>query len=214
MTSLSQFKKVLILSPHTDDGEFGCGATIAKLLQQKNEVHYVAFSSADESVPKNFPHDILRHEVLKATAELGIPQHNVEVLNFPVRHFNDHRQDILEYLVKINREMKPDLIFMPSRHDFHQDHAVISQEAIRAFKCRTILGYELIWNNLKFDNQCFVHINQEQLSSKINAVNCYESQKHKHYSQEDLIRSLARVRGVQVAVNYAELFEVIRWVVY
>lgn len=214
MTSLNQFKKVIILSPHTDDGEFGCGATIAKLLQQKSEVHYIAFSSADESVPENFSSDILRREVFRATSVLGIHQNNVNVLNFPVRRFNDFRQDILEYLVKISRDMQPDLVFMPSTYDCHQDHVVITQEAIRAFKNKTILGYEIIWNNFKFDNQCFVHISQEQLSLKINAVSCYESQKHRHYAQDDLIRSLARVRGAQVAGNYAELFEVIRWVVY
>ena len=202
-----------MLAPHTDDGEFGCGATLAKLMGQGSEVHYVAFSSAEESVTKDFASDVLRHEVLKATAELGIVSDNLTLLNYPVRRFNEHRQDILEYLVKTNREMEPDLIFMPNTGDFHQDHAVISQEAIRAFKNKTILGYEIIWNNLKTDNQCFMHVSPEQLDAKVCAIQCYQSQAHRHYMQADLIRGLARVRGAQVAGKYAELFEVIRWVI-
>lgn len=207
------YKKILILSPHTDDGEFGCGATIAKWLEQGSEVHYVAFSSADESVPKDFPPDVLRREVLQATAELGIDSRNTRVLDYPVRRFNEHRQNILEDLVRINREIQPDLVFVPGTNDCHQDHAVISQEAVRAFKNRTMLGYELVWNNLKFENLCFVHINSKQLDTKICAIHCYQSQQHRHYVKEDFIRSLARVRGAQVAGEYAESFEVIRWII-
>lgn len=207
------FKTVLVLSPHTDDGEFGCGATLTKLLAQGSDVHYVAFSSADEAVLKEFPRDILRHEVLNATAELGICSQNIRVLEYPVRRFNEYRQAILDDLVKLNREINPDLIFIPSSHDCHQDHEVINHEAKRAFKNKTMLGYEIIWNNFKFENQCVVHITQEQLDTKIGAINCYQSQRHRHYMNDDLVRSLARVRGAQVAGKYAELFEVIRWVI-
>lgn len=210
---LDAFKKILILSPHTDDGEFGCGGTIAKLLELGSDVHYVAFSSAAESVLSKFPSDILQQEVLQATGELGIPEKNLNILDYPVRRFHEHRQDILEYLVKINRELKPDLVFCPSHYDCHQDHAVIYQEAIRAFKNTTMLGYEIIWNNLKFDNQCFIHINQQQLDTKLCAIHCYESQKHRHYLKEDFILGLARVRGTQIGAEYAELFEVIRWII-
>ncbi len=213
LKQFNQFCKILVAAPHTDDGEFGCGATLAKFISQGSEVHYVAFSSAEESVPKEYPRDILRHEVISATSKLGIDRNNVRVLNYPVRRFSEYRQDILEDLVLLNNELKPDLIFIPSTHDIHQDHAVISQEVIRAFKNRTILGYEIVWNNLKFENQCIIHVTLDQLESKIAAMNCYESQKHRHYMKEEFIQSLARVRGAQVAGTYAELFEVIRWVI-
>ena len=31
---MRDFKSVLVLAPHTDDGEFGCGGTIAKLVDE------------------------------------------------------------------------------------------------------------------------------------------------------------------------------------
>ena len=51
--------RVLVLAPHTDDGEFGCGGTIAKFIEEKTEVYYVAFSTAEKSVPKELPKNIL-----------------------------------------------------------------------------------------------------------------------------------------------------------
>lgn len=212
-SSLDCFKKVIVLAPHTDDGEFGCGACLARLRKVGAEVHYIAFSTADESVTEGFPSDVLNHEVKKATDVLGIDPQRLHILNFPVRRFNEHRQDILEYMVKMSRSLKPDLVFMPSLNDIHQDHAVISQEAVRAFKNTTILGYEILWNNLKRSNQCYVSISPDDLKEKIAAISCYESQKHRHYMNEDCITSLARVRGAQIADKYAELYEVVRWVI-
>ena len=51
------FKKVLILAPHTDDGEFGCGGTITKLISEGADVYYAAFSAAEQSVLPKFPKD-------------------------------------------------------------------------------------------------------------------------------------------------------------
>lgn len=130
--------KALILAPHTDDGELGCGAVISNFIRKGIEVHYVAFSICEESVSQRFPKDILAHEVRNATRSLGIPEENMHILGFKVRNFFKSRQDILEELVKFSKEIDPDLIFSPSIHDVHQDHQVIAQESIRCFKYKTI----------------------------------------------------------------------------
>ena len=52
---ISAGRSVLVLAPHTDDGEFGCGGTIARLVDAGAEVRYVAFSSASRSLPAGFP---------------------------------------------------------------------------------------------------------------------------------------------------------------
>jgi len=41
-----QFRNVLVLAPHTDDGEFGCGGTMARLIESGAAVTYAAFSTA------------------------------------------------------------------------------------------------------------------------------------------------------------------------
>jgi len=58
---------IMVLSPHTDDGEIGAGGTIARFVEEKKEIYYVAFSSCEASVPKGFPEDILKIECKKAT---------------------------------------------------------------------------------------------------------------------------------------------------
>jgi LmbE family N-acetylglucosaminyl deacetylase len=55
------------LAPHTDDGELGAGGFISKLVDEGAEVFYMAFSTAEESVPEGFPKDILKTEVKAAT---------------------------------------------------------------------------------------------------------------------------------------------------
>ena len=67
------WERVLVLAPHTDDGEFGCGGTIARLLDGGADVRYVAFSIATKSLPEGFPPDTLAKEVRAATAAIGIP---------------------------------------------------------------------------------------------------------------------------------------------
>jgi LmbE family N-acetylglucosaminyl deacetylase len=60
------FKNVLVLAPHTDDGELGAGGFIAKLIEQGAKVTYVAFSTAEESGPDHLPKDILESSNSKA----------------------------------------------------------------------------------------------------------------------------------------------------
>ena len=210
---LDSFEKILILAPHTDDGELGCGGTINKLISLGKEVHYIAFSTCEDSVPEGLPKDILKTEVKAATARLGIPPENLHILNYRVRHFPAHRQEILEDMVRLNREMKPDLVFCPSAFDIHQDHQTICNEAKRAFKNTTLLGYEFIWNNYQFATQCFIELSEDDIRKKVEAMQCYESQSKRLYAKDKLIRGVANYRGLQVQVEYAEAFEVIRWLI-
>ena len=102
------------------------------------------------------------------------------------------------------------MVFIPSLHHIHQDHSTIAQEGLWAFKNTTILGYELIWNNLSFDTQCFVRLSQENIDVKIRALKEYHSQGKRNYLSEEFVYSLARARGVQVGCEFAEAFEVVR----
>lgn len=206
------FKNILVLAPHTDDGELGAGGTIARLIDEGAKVTYVAFSTAEESVPEHLPKDILKTEVKAATKKLGIGEDRLIIFGYQVRKLNYARQEILESLINIRRENVYDLVLVPSLKDIHQDHKTIAEEGVRAFKNTTILGYELIWNNLSFDTTCFIKLTASQVENKVAALSCYESQSERVYMQRDFIFSLAKTRGVQIGAELAESFEVIRWV--
>ena len=98
------WKRALVLAPHTDDGEFGCGGTMARLVEEGAEVRYVAFSIATKSLPDGFAPDTLAREVREATTELGIPESQLTVHDFDVRTFPARRQDILELLIALWEE--------------------------------------------------------------------------------------------------------------
>lgn len=203
-------KKVLVLAPHTDDGEFGCGGTIAKHIENQDEVWYIAFSTCKESLPEGYTVETITSELYEATNKLGINKDNVIVLDYPVRRFAEHRQDILEDLIKYRKQIVPDIVYSPSIHDTHQDHNVIAEETRRAFKNVCIYAYEAPWNNFTFNNQRFNILDASHVEKKLQAVQCYKSQNGRAYSSDEFIKGQAKYHGVQVSKDYAEVFEVVR----
>ncbi len=210
MLDSMQGKRVLVLAPHTDDGELGCGGTIAKLCAQGAEVYYMVFSICTRSLPAGLAPDTLAKEVARATTILGIPESRLILFDYDVRTFKNFRQEILEDMVKFRNTFAPQLVFLPSPTDIHQDHEVISQEGIRAFKSVNVLGYEMPWNNLSFNTRCFFRLDEAHIDTKVRALGEYASQRHRDYFNETFIRSLAYTRGVQIGHTYAEAFEVVR----
>ena len=207
---LEKFNKILCLAPHPDDIELGCGGTVSKLTELGKEVFYCAFSLCEKSIPKGFSNDILKEELKNSCRKLGIRDTNVYQYMFEVREYKRDRQLILEELVKLKNEIKPDLVFLPMPNDVHQDHCTISEEGMRAFKKSTILAYEVPWNNFSLENNLFVELTEEQLQKKIEALKAYESQYFRSYANEEFVKSLAVVRGVQGKSKYAETFNIIR----
>ena len=207
---IEAWRRVLVLAPHTDDGEFGCGGTMARLVEAGVEVHYHAFSIATRSLPPGFAPDTLAREVREATGELGIPESHLAVHDFDVRTFPERRQDILELLVALWEEWQPEVVFQPSLHDIHQDHRTVAEEGLRAFKRTTILGYEIPWNNFEFEYQWYAALEQRHIERKIAALERYASQQHRRYANAEYVRNLARMHGVNVNREFAEVFQVYR----
>ena len=207
---MNGWQRALVLAPHTDDGEFGCGGAMARLVEEGADVRYVAFSIATRSLPEGFPPDTLAREVREATTELGIPAESLTVHDFDVRTFPEHRQEILELLIQLWNDWEPDVVFQPSLHDIHQDHQTIAAEGLRAFKRTTILGYEIPWNNLDFAYQAYVALEQRHVERKEAALAKYASQQHRRYANREYIWNLARTHGINVNREYAEVFQVYR----
>ena len=206
------FDRVLVLAPHTDDAELGCGGTIARLVEEGSEVHVAAFSTAEESLPPGMPTDTLRNEFLHAMPILGVPMENLYVYGFPVRKLSYHRQEVLEELVNLRNKIHPDLVLLPSGNDLHQDHQVVHAEGLRAFKDLSVLGFELPWNHISFSAQAFFRLEVRHIEKKWEALTYYQSQIdiERSYFSKEFMLGLARLRGTQVKHPLAEAFEVLR----
>lgn len=209
---LNGTRRVLVLSPHTDDAELGAGGTIARLLGCGAEVTVATFSLAKESLPPGSAPDRLRGEFMAAMCKLGIEPQRSHVYDYPVRRFSEHRQELLDQMVELRRRFRPDIVFVTSSTDVHQDHMVLHNEAVRTFKDNTLWGYELPWNSLSFTAQAFVTLKGEHLERKWAALQAYKSQieLRRPYFSKEFVEGLARVRGMQVRAEFAEAFEVVR----
>ncbi len=209
---ISNVERVLVLAPHPDDGEFGSGATLHQMAKNGAEIHYVAFSPCIRSLPEGSADDRLHQELKEAAKRIGIVSNNIHMLEYPVREFSAYRQAILEQMIVLRNRFTPQLVFLPNSTDIHQDHQVIHQEGLRAFKHCSILGYELPWNNLDCKTNFHVKVKKSDMEAKFEALSCYASQKGRNYLSKGFIEGLARVRGTQINVKYAEAFECVRWI--
>lgn len=201
---------VLVLCAHPDD-EIGCGAFLSKLIENGQPVHYAYFSDCAEStVSLGFPPADLIEECHASCEKLGIAKSAIRGFDIPVRHFPQHRQKILEQLIVLRREIEPQLVLVASRDDIHQDHATLTNEAIRAFKHSNIVGYEFPWNHMHSRLDMLVKVEKRHVDAKIQAWECYKSQASRSYHGKEVLVSLARVRGVQANSEFAESYEAIR----
>jgi len=201
-----------MLAPHTDDVEMGCGGTMARFLEEGREIYIAVFSDAEKSVPKGFPKTALRDEFHRAMSLLGIKNDRLSVFNYEVRTLSYHRQEVLDELISLRKSINPDMVFLPSGEDLHQDHQTVFNEGLRAFKEITLWGYELPWNTITFPTRGFVTLEERHIRKKWQVLQAYKTQfaMKRPYFTQDFVKGLAKVRGIQVKANYAEAFDTIR----
>ena len=189
---------VLVLSPHTDDGELGCGGLLSRFGGR-----IVVFSYCNDGK--------LLQEFRASCNILGVIGNFYN--SFKLRNFYKDRQEILDEMIVLNKEHHPKTVICPSLNDIHQDHRVIAEEALRAFKNCNLISYELPWNNLNFDAEMFVTLDDENILEKINALGCYKSQSNRPYMDDNYIGGQARYHGVRCGAKWAEAYEVVRWII-
>lgn len=191
--------KVLVLSPHPDDGLLGCGGTINRFIEEGKEVWYVIFSWMNQGF--DMP------EIMDSLLSLGIDRKRIIIWDYPVRQFFEKRQEILEDLVKLRSDLEPELILCHSSDDRHQDHEVLRKEAFRAFKEHSIWGYELPWNTRNFRVDIFIPLFRRNIEKKIKALRSIPSQAKKRYYDPKRREANAMAMGEKINQDFAEVFE-------
>ena len=198
-------KHVLFLGAHPDDIELGCGALLHHIARD-TEVLCVTLSDNQ----KNPDLTNVKDEHYRAMAVLGIPQDKIMLGPFTTRVFPDARQEILEFLLKLRRDFQPDLIFVHSKHDLHQDHNVITEEALRAYRGIAVLGFDVVRSSYGFFPHFIVEVSEEDVQKKIEALSQYETYRDRYYFNGELTRSIMVRHGALAECPFAEGFDILR----
>ena len=198
-------KRVLFLGAHPDDIEIGCGALVHNIVK-KTEILCVTLSDNQ----KNPDLKKVKSEHFRSMEVLGVPEEQIRMGPFSTRVFPDSRQDILEYFLKLRKDFQPDLIFTHSKQDVHQDHNTMTEEALRAFRGITVLGFDVVRSSYGFFPHFLVEVTEEDVNKKIEALSQYETYKDRYYFNSDLTRSIMIRHGALAECPFAEGFDILR----
>ena len=198
-------KRVLFLGAHPDDIEIGCGALIHNIVQ-KTDILCVTLSDNQ----KNPDLKRVRDEHFASMKALGVSGEKIIFGPFVTRVFPDSRQDILEYFLKLRADFKPDLIFTHSKQDVHQDHNTMTDEALRAFRGITVLGFDVVRSSYGFFPHFLVEVTEEDVNKKIEALSKYDTYRDRYYFNSELTRSIMVRHGALAERPFAEGFDILR----
>ncbi len=198
-------KKVLFIGAHPDDIELGAGALIHNILPIC-DVTCVTLSDNQ----KNPDLQNVLGEHYNSMAALGVPRENVIVEKFQTRLMPEHRQEILEYFLKLRKEIQPDIIFTHTEKDIHQDHNAMTREALRAYRGITVLGFDVVRSSHGFFPNFFVEVNEADVEAKLNALSQYKTYQDRYYFESALLRATMVRHGALAEKPFAEGFDIMR----
>jgi LmbE family N-acetylglucosaminyl deacetylase len=196
-----QVERVLAIGCHADDIEIGCGGTVLALTRSRPAVHVTWVVLAAPGA---------RAEEARKSADAFLAdtsQTDIRVLEL--------RESFLPYIggevkeaFETLKEVEPNLILTHTRHDLHQDHRLACELTWNTFRDHLIFEYEIP----KYDGDIgvpnvFVPLADEVVDAKVELISRhFPSQTGKHWFDEELLRSLMRLRGMECASRYAEAF--------
>ncbi len=198
-------KRVLFLGAHPDDIELGCGALLHHIANQTDVLCMTLSDNQKNPSLKNVVKEL--HESM---AVLGVPKEKVIVQEFITRKFPDMRQEILEYLLELRRDFKPEIVFTHTRQDIHQDHNVVTEEALRAYRGITVLGYDVVRSSYGFFPHFLVKVTEEDVEKKLEALSKYGTYHDKYYFDPALLRATMIRHGALAEHPFAEGFDILR----
>ena len=198
-------KRVCFFGAHPDDIEIGCGALISHISDQ-TDLRVVTLSD-------NKKNPLLTNVVdehYRSMKILGVPEEKIIVGNFETRRFPQFRQEILAFILEIRNSFNPDMVFLHTKSDLHQDHATVTEEGLRAFRGTTVLGYDVIRSSYGFFPHFLVEVNEMDVQKKIQALAEYHTYDDKYYFDPDLTRSILVKNGALAERKFAEGFDILR----
>ena len=198
-------KRICFIGAHPDDIEIGAGALISHIV---NKAEVICVTLSDNQNNPDLKNVV--NELYCSMSVLGVPKNRVIVEQFETRRFPHARQEILEYMFQLNRSHKPDIVFVHTKADIHQDHITVTEEALRAFRGTTVLGFDVLRSTYGFFPNFLVEVDKVDVERKIQALSEYKTYADKYYLDQEITRSTLIRHGALAERDYAEGFDTLR----
>jgi len=198
-------RRIFFIGAHPDDIELGCGALISN-INNTAEVFCITLSNNQNNSALNN----LIDEHYQSMAILGVKKENLIIGKFETRRFMHSRQEILEYLIELKNSFNPDIVFVHSNVDLHQDHSVVTQETMRAFRGSSIFGFDVIRSSHGFFPSFLVEVTESDVEKKLSALAAYKTYADKYYFRPELTRAILIRNGSIAERRFAEGFDIQR----
>jgi LmbE family N-acetylglucosaminyl deacetylase len=214
MKNMANKKKVLVLSPHTDDAEYGCGGAVNRHILNGDEVKWITFVRNGYKVPDGWYEDTLARECECSVKLLGVKDHII--LDFELRQLEYNLEDVAEFIYDTIQLFQPDVIYTPFGNCRHPDHNAIHKATVRtAWREKAIiLGYMLPNDLARFDPNVFIALSEDDVKVKHEAIAAYKSQLVlRSWVNKELIDAQMRNYAVFAKAKWAEPFELIKMVI-
>ncbi len=198
-------KSLLFMGAHPDDIELGCGALLSDLVGQA-DVFCMTFSDNK----KNPDLQNLANEHFDSMHVLGLKDYQIGLGSYETRRFPDYRQELLQEMLELRKKYQPEIVFVHTAKDIHQDHKTVTEEATRAFRGTTVLGYDVLRSSYGFFPHFLAEVSKKAVETKIAALAEYSTYADRYYFSPDIVRATAIRQGALAERPYAEGFDIIR----
>jgi LmbE family N-acetylglucosaminyl deacetylase len=198
-------KKVCFVGAHPDDIELGAGAFISNIL---GKATILCVTLSDNHQNPQLQNLVVEHH--NSMAVLGVNREHVRLETFVTRRFPEMRQEILEYLYRLNHEFRPDIVFTHTRSDIHQDHQQTTEEVLRAFRGTTVLGFDALRSSYGFFPHFLVEVTEQDADKKLEALLQYSTYNDRYYFDPAVLRATLIRHGALAERQFAEGFDILR----
>jgi len=227
-------EKLLVIAPHADDEILGCYGLMNKVKQNGGDV-YVQILTMGNYTKINgtkVSKETWKQEFLTATKFVGVKDYDIAFNTKKIKHLDEIQEvkliELLESKSKISiSKICPTIVAIPTIFSSHQDHVYAYKAAITAlrphpqnvaFMPKLVLSYEspeyYFWSAYsefgKFSPNFYLELSKHDIENKIMALNFYKSQILPNQRDGHKVESLAKIRGSEIGIDYAESFHMHR----
>lgn len=227
-------QRILVVGAHPDDEVLGCGATVALRVSQGWEARLVIMTAGVDgrntiaqtlNAEYRSAVQILESESKRAADVLGFSK--VTRFQFPDNRMDTvSRMDLTHAILGEIKDYRPDVIFVHHPGDYNWDHTITFDALMMAarqspgeFGPKEILSFEVpssterAWQNGEraFHPNYYINVSKTIDKKKL-AMSYYASEcrPYPHPRSLEALEYLARKRGYEVGIEYAEAFCLIR----